>query len=162
MSLETRLAWRNVWRNPRRTGLCVAATVFAVYLVVLSVAMGAGTHEKMIEDGVRLQTGHVTIAGAGWIESRTLEQFVPFDEQIEAVLESTPGLRGWAPRVTSCSRGLRGQARRARAETRPMTLPRARAAAWSVCLGEAAVASSCVGVWAAVSGPVLRAAKCST
>ena len=110
MSLETRLAWRNVWRNPRRTGLCVAATVFAVYLVVLSVAMGAGTHEKMIEDGVRLHTGHVTIAGAGWIESRTLEQFVPFDEQIEAVLGSTPGLRGWAPRVTSFALLSQGEA----------------------------------------------------
>ena len=68
MGLESRLAWRNVWRNKRRTALCVAATVFAVYLVVLSVAMADGTHEKMIEDGVRLHSGHISITGPDYLE----------------------------------------------------------------------------------------------
>ncbi len=101
MSLERRLAWRNVWRNGRRTGLCVAATVFAVFLVVLSVAMAAGTHEKMIEDGVALHSGHVVIMGPGYLEDRTLEHFVRLDPDAIAVLEGTPGVRGFAPRVTS-------------------------------------------------------------
>jgi ABC-type lipoprotein release transport system permease subunit len=101
MSLEQRLAWRNVWRNPRRTGLCVAATVFAVFLVVLAVAMAAGTHEKMIEDGVRLQTGHVTVTGAGYLEDRTLERFVRLDGDLAARLDAEPRVLGWAPRLTS-------------------------------------------------------------
>jgi hypothetical protein len=44
-----------VWRNPRRSGLCIAATVFAVYLVVFSVGMADGTHGKMIDDSVKVQ-----------------------------------------------------------------------------------------------------------
>ena len=94
MDLEFRLAWRNVWRNPRRTALSVAATVFAVFLVVLTVGMADGVHEKMIEDAVRLASGHVAISGKGYRESLTLEQFIPWDGRVEEVLERSEGLLG--------------------------------------------------------------------
>jgi len=99
MPLELRLAWRNVWRNPRRTGLTVAATVFAVVLVVFFVAMAAGLHEKMIEDSVRLHSGHLTLSGPGYFANRTLAQHVRLDAPLRGLLEETPGVRGWAPRV---------------------------------------------------------------
>jgi putative ABC transport system permease protein len=101
VSLERRLAWRNVWRNPRRTGLCVAATVFAVFLVVLSVALSDGTHEKQVEDGVRIHSGHLTVAGRGYIEDRTLEHFVRLEPELVSALSETIEVRGWSPRVTS-------------------------------------------------------------
>jgi ABC-type lipoprotein release transport system permease subunit len=99
MGLELQLAWRNVWRNRRRTGLTVAATVFAVVLVVFFVAMAAGLHEKMIEDAVRLHSGHVAISAHGYRETRTLEKFVPWTASLRARLDRTPGIEGWAPRV---------------------------------------------------------------
>lgn len=101
MSLEQRLAWRNVWRNRRRTGLCVAATVFAVFLVVLSVAMADGSHEKMIEDGVRMQSGHITVTGVGYLDDRTLERFVVLSPELASHLEDEPAVLGWTPRLTS-------------------------------------------------------------
>ena len=101
MGLELRLAWRNVWRNPRRTALTIAATVFAVYLVVFFVGMAAGIHEKMIEDSVRIHSGHVTISGEGYLEERTLEHFVSLGPEVREALDGTPGLRGWAPRLVS-------------------------------------------------------------
>jgi len=100
MGLELRLAWRNVWRNPRRTGLTIAATVFAVFLVVFFVAMGAGLHEKMIEDSVRVHSGHLTVTGEGYLEHKTMEYGVPFDAALRAVLEGDPAVAGIAPRVT--------------------------------------------------------------
>jgi len=101
VSIETRLAWRNVWRNPRRTALSVAATVFAVVLVIFSVSMADGSHEKMIEDAVRLSSGHVAISGKGYRHSMTLEQYVPWDGRVEAVVERAEGVRAWAPRISS-------------------------------------------------------------
>jgi len=99
--LELRLAWRNVWRNPRRTGLTVAATVFAVVLVMFSVAMGAGTHEKMIEDTVRVNSGHLQITGPEYLEKRTLEQYVVYDAELAARVERAAEVIGHAPRVVS-------------------------------------------------------------
>jgi ABC-type lipoprotein release transport system permease subunit len=99
--LSVRLAWRNVWRNPRRTSLTVAATVFAVVLVVFAVAMAAGTHEKMIEDTVRVNAGHLQISGKGYRENQTLEEFVRFDARMERKVAQTEGVRGYAPRLVS-------------------------------------------------------------
>lgn len=100
MSLEPRLAWRNIWRNPRRTALSVAATVFAVVLVVVFVAMAAGVHEKMVEDAVRIHSGHVTINAVSYREKETLDQYVVESAELVAALDDLPA-RGWAPRVVS-------------------------------------------------------------
>jgi ABC-type lipoprotein release transport system permease subunit len=100
-SLEVVLAWRNVWRNSRRTGLTVTATVFAVVLVVFFVAFAAGVHEKMIEDSVRVHSGHLSISGEGYLENRTLEEFIHFDTDARRMLEETAGVYGFAPRVAS-------------------------------------------------------------
>jgi ABC-type lipoprotein release transport system permease subunit len=79
--------------------LTVAATVFAVVLVVFFVAMAAGVHEKMIEDAVRVHSGHVSLSGEGYLERQTLEQFVRFDREVERLLDETRGIEGYAPRL---------------------------------------------------------------
>ena len=103
MTTVLRFAWRNVWRNPRRTGLTVAATVFAVFLVVVFVAMADGVHSKMIEDSVRIQSGHVQLSAEGYLENRTLEYFVELDDEVKAALAAAPGVQAWAPRVSSAA-----------------------------------------------------------
>ena len=98
---ELRLAWRNVGRNPRRTALTVAATVFAVFLVVVFAAMTRGMHEKMIEDSVRLHSGHVMLAARGYLEDRSLDHFLELDRSMVDRLDAIPEAVGWAPRVVS-------------------------------------------------------------
>ena len=98
---ELRLAWRNVGRNPRRTALTVAATVFAVFLVVVFTAMTRGMHEKWIEDAVGLASGHVMLSAPGYLEDRSLDHFIELDTATIARLERTPEIAGWAPRVMS-------------------------------------------------------------
>lgn len=101
MRLILRLAWRNIGRNRRRSGLTIASAVFAVFLVVFFVAMAAGVHEKMIEDAVRVHSGHLTLTGPGYLETRTLESHLHLGPELTAILETTPGIRGFAPRVTT-------------------------------------------------------------
>ncbi len=97
--LTLRLAWRNVWRNPRRTALTLAAAVFAVVLLVQMIAITLGIHEQMIEDNVRVHSGHLQVTGAGYLEDRTLGRFLRWEPQIAAVIASTEGVAGAAPRV---------------------------------------------------------------
>lgn len=99
MSLIVRLAWRNIGRNRRRTALTVAAAVFAVVLVVQTIAMTAGVHEKMIEDNVRIHSGHLQVTGAGYLADRTLERFVRWRPELAAAIDGTRGVAGAAPRL---------------------------------------------------------------
>lgn len=110
IALELRLAWRNVWRNPRRTALTVAATVFAVFLTVVFVGMADGTYAKLIEDSVRVHSGHVTIAADGYLEERTLDNAVRLDEGLREALDDAPGVAGWTPRITSFALASKSEA----------------------------------------------------
>ncbi|HEU4428221.1 MAG TPA: FtsX-like permease family protein [Myxococcota bacterium] len=99
MGLILRLAWRNIFRNKRRTALTLAAAVFAVVLLVHMIALTTGVHERMIEDNVRMHAGHLQLTGAGYLEDRTLERFVEWTPQLAAAIDGTRGVAAAAPRV---------------------------------------------------------------
>lgn len=99
--VETRLAWRSLGRNRRRTGLTIAATAFSVLFVVTMVGMSNGSHEKMIEDGVRMASGHLTVMAPDHLQERTLEQPLDWNDDLRRALEATPGIAGFTPRLDS-------------------------------------------------------------
>ena len=60
------LAWRNIWRNPRRSVLTILAIVFASGLLVFMLSFQFGAYEDMIDSSVRLSTGHLQIQARGY------------------------------------------------------------------------------------------------
>ena len=59
------LAWRNIWRNPRRSVLTILAIIFASGLLVFMLSFQFGAYEDMIDSSVRLSTGHLQINRKG-------------------------------------------------------------------------------------------------
>jgi ABC-type lipoprotein release transport system permease subunit len=55
------IAWRNLWRNRRRTWLTSGGIAFAVWLLVFALSMQDGSFEIMVDNGARLALGHVQI-----------------------------------------------------------------------------------------------------
>ncbi len=96
-----RLAWRNLGRNPRRTGLTAAAGVFAAVLMLFSLSLGHGSHERWIDQTVRLYPGHVEVSLAGYRDNRTLDYGMSEADLEPERLDALPGLAGWAPRLES-------------------------------------------------------------
>lgn len=56
-----KIAWRNLWRHSRRTLLTALAFAAGVFLLIISLGLGDGVHEKLIETGVELGSGHVVV-----------------------------------------------------------------------------------------------------
>jgi len=94
-----RIAWRNLARNPRRTGLTAAATVFAVVLVEFQLAVAAGSHAHWIDYVVRLYPGHVQVMADSYREHRTLDYGMTLSDAQARALDGVPRLEGWAPRL---------------------------------------------------------------
>ena len=96
-----RLAWRNLWRNGRRTALTVAAATFAVALTLASLAVAHGQHSHWIDQVVRAYPGHVEVSLAGYRDNRTLDYSMILDPVRAAALDHVSNIRGWAPRLES-------------------------------------------------------------
>lgn len=74
------LAWRNIWRNKRRTLITVASIFFGVLLATLMSSMQEGTYSKMIDNVVSFYSGYMQIHHPDYWEDKTIENtFVPTD-----------------------------------------------------------------------------------
>ena len=96
-----RLAWRNLFRNKRRTALTVSASVFATLLSFVNLAISDGSHLRWISHAVRLYPGHFEVSLRGYRDERTLDLALPLGEPERAAFDALPGAQGWAPRLES-------------------------------------------------------------
>jgi ABC-type lipoprotein release transport system permease subunit len=71
-----RIAWRNLWRNGRRTVLTLLSIAFGLFLAILLTAMQDRNWADMIDLAARLGGGHVTVQHAEFREAPTLDKTV--------------------------------------------------------------------------------------
>jgi ABC-type lipoprotein release transport system permease subunit len=95
-----RMAWRNLWRNPRRTAVVLTAISVGIAGCVLSMAINLGVMAGMIDTAIRSGLGHIQIHGDGWDENPELEiRLKGGGSEIEKALDSIPEIDKWAPRL---------------------------------------------------------------
>jgi ABC-type lipoprotein release transport system permease subunit len=70
------MAWRNLWRNRRRTLLTLSSIVFGVFLAILFTAMQDQNWADTIDLAARLGGGHVTLQHHEYLETPTLTRTV--------------------------------------------------------------------------------------
>lgn len=86
MNTYIRLAWRNLWRNKRRTLIAAASVFFAVILALLMRSMQSGYYNYMIDSSVRTYTGYIQVHGKDYWEKRSLEEStIISDEKVNSV-----------------------------------------------------------------------------
>ncbi|MEM8966175.1 MAG: ABC transporter permease [Bacteroidota bacterium] len=82
-----KLAWRNLWRNRRRTFITMASIIFAVLLAVTLNSVKEGVLERMQENVVSFYTGAVQVHQQGYWDDKTIDEtFVLSDSLIQDIL----------------------------------------------------------------------------
>jgi len=77
VNLVLRLAWRNLWRQPRRTWLTTGAMVFSNVLLVFMISLQFGMYRLMIENSLQAFTGHMQVQARGYVDDKKMRQTVP-------------------------------------------------------------------------------------
>jgi putative ABC transport system permease protein len=99
----TKLAWRNIWRNRRRTLITISSVFFALLLAILMRGLQLGTYDQMIKNSVEQYTGYVQIHQKGYQDDQVLNNaFMPNDSLKKTVLEHD-NVKALLPRLRTYS-----------------------------------------------------------
>ena len=103
MGMYLTLAWRNIWRNKRRSWITIASIFFAVIIALFTRSMQLGSYRYMVKSAVSFYTGYVQVHSAGFWEEQSLDKsFIHsgylkmMTDEVDHVTISTPRLESFA------------------------------------------------------------------
>ena len=73
MKTYLQLAWRNLWRNKRRTLIASASIFFAVIFALLMRSMQEGSYDYMVDASVSMYTGYIQVHAKEYWDKRSID-----------------------------------------------------------------------------------------
>jgi len=95
------LAWRNIWRNKRRTFITVASVFVAVVLAVVMRSAQNGAYQNMIDNVVSFYYGYIQIHSKGFWNKQTLDNTFVMNDSVKKILDDNKNIQSWVPRLES-------------------------------------------------------------
>lgn len=84
---DLRLAWRNVWRNTRRSVVTISATAFALFVMIVYSGLVAGYTKGMERNLLNLEVGDIQVFADGYREKPSIYTSITDAEAFVAALE---------------------------------------------------------------------------
>jgi ABC-type lipoprotein release transport system permease subunit len=99
LAVMSRLAWRNLWRNYRRTVIMLLAISLGVWAMIFMTALLRGMVDDMVKQGVSALPGHVQIHAQAYRDDPSVSHSLPApDAALLAVLDSRK-VAAWSSRI---------------------------------------------------------------
>jgi len=93
------LAWRNLWRNHRRTFIMLAAIGVGVWAMIFMTALTQGMVNEMVKDGVRALPGHVQVHHPNYRDDPNINNLIPNSDAELGAKFAAAGFEQWASRI---------------------------------------------------------------
>ena len=68
-----KIAWRNVWRNKRRSFITIAAIFIAIFLAIIMRSLQLGMYDNMIKNVVGSFSGYFQLHSKGYWEDKNID-----------------------------------------------------------------------------------------
>ncbi len=99
MGLYMRVAWRNLWRNGRRTWLTAGGIAFSVFLCVAFMSFQLGSYDGMIDTATGMMSGHMQVQHEDYLDDPKVANRIVAGSDLLRELEDSPDIVAAAARV---------------------------------------------------------------
>jgi len=96
-------AWRNIWRNKKRSILATSSIFFAVFLALAMRSLQFGQYEYMVNFTVSLYTGYLQLQAKGFWDNRSFDESFEFNDTLYNKLKNYPGISNINPRIETAA-----------------------------------------------------------
>ena len=94
-----KIAWRNIWRNKRRSLLTLGMLVVGLALFIFSWSFADGVHDAMIRNVVQTEMAHIQIHEKGFLNNPVLKTRIADPARIEKIVEQNKEIAAATPRL---------------------------------------------------------------
>lgn len=94
-----KIAWRNIWRNKKRSVITAASILIAVFLSLMMRSVQLGTYKSMIDNVVGSYTGYIQIHEKGYWDKRSIDKAVVMTDSLMQKVSNTKGVEALLPRL---------------------------------------------------------------
>lgn len=95
------LAWRNIWRNKRRTLITAASVAFAVFYAILMRSMQLGVYDRAIINTVESFAGYYQVHAKGYWDDQGLDNSFTLNDTLLSIVARHPEVKAYLPRIQS-------------------------------------------------------------
>jgi putative ABC transport system permease protein len=96
-----KVAWRNIWRNKRRTILTAASILLAVFLALVMQSVQKGTFGHMTDNIVQAYSGYIQVHKKGYWDDKDLNNSFRLTDTLASKLGSEANVESLIPRIES-------------------------------------------------------------
>lgn len=96
-----KLAWRNIWRNKRRTLITMVSIFFAVFLSILMLSMQNGSYDNMIKNTVGSFMGYAQVHQKGYWKEQNIDNTFEMDTALVQKIKQEKEVNEVVPRLES-------------------------------------------------------------
>jgi ABC-type lipoprotein release transport system permease subunit len=79
------VSWRNLWRNPTRTNVTIAAVALCISILIIFQSMIIGLIDKAVFTTTNLVVGEVQIHAEGYLDDRSLYKYLKNTKKIKSI-----------------------------------------------------------------------------
>lgn len=96
-----KIAWRNIFRQKRRTILTILTMFGGFTLSAISIGWSDGTYNRIIDMFTRNRLGHVQVHAKDYLDKPSLYKKIDHYKKVGDAIQQVKGVEAWAPRLYS-------------------------------------------------------------
>jgi putative ABC transport system permease protein len=96
-----KIAWRNLWRNKRRTLITVASVFFAVFFALLMRSLQLGSYDHIFRNVIESYTGYIQVQNEDFKYNSTVDNSFALTPELKQLLINNKNVKDLIPRFES-------------------------------------------------------------